>query len=197
MWLLTLGAALGVVSSIVSGLAGALGPAADSAQGETNQSERESLLRRTLLKVIGAAALACVVVPLATAAHAEVPAAHTAAKPKPNSEGNGAGGAATGKHHDSSGSGAQSGSDEAGLATNIVHDVHGGYVASGVGLRNRGSGNIVLGGIPSRATVTKAYLYWNILGGSTPGSNFSVGRIGRTQIRGAFLGQGDSPCWAV
>jgi hypothetical protein len=152
-------------------------------------------LRRTLLKVVGAAALACVVVPLATAAHAEVPAAHTAAKPKPNSEGNGAGGAATGKHHNSSGSGAQSGSDEAGLATNIVHDVHGGYVASGVGLRNRGSGNIVLSGIPARATVTKAYLYWNILGGSTPGSNFSVGRIGRTQIRGAFLGQGDSPCW--
>ena len=33
-------------------------------------------------------------------------------------------------------------------------DVHGGYVAAGVGLRNRGAGTIVLSGIPAGATVS-------------------------------------------
>ena len=128
------------------------------------------------MKVVGAAALACVVVPLTTAAHAEVstsPAGHSAAKPKPTDGTDGAGGVTGSRHKDhGDGSGAQTGVDEAGLATNIVHRVRGGYVASGVGLRNRGSGTIGIRGIPAGATVAKAYLVlvdprWRDTGRST------------------------------
>ncbi|MGB8648086.1 MAG: hypothetical protein WCF84_22815 [Anaerolineae bacterium] len=38
----------------------------------------------------------------------------------------------------------------------------GGYVAKGVGLRSTGSGTIVIAGIPAGATVTHAFLFWNV-----------------------------------
>ena len=74
-------------------------------------------------------------------------------------------------------------------------DVRGGYVASGVGLRNRGSGTITVTGIPAGATVSRAFLVWSILGGSTPGSAFPVGKLNGKAVTGTLAGSGPSPCW--
>ena len=41
-------------------------------------------------------------------------------------------------------------------------DVHGGYVAAGTGLRNRGYGSIHVAGVPLGADVARAYLYWTV-----------------------------------
>lgn len=75
--------------------------------------------------------------------------------------------------------------------------VKGGYVASGVGLRNRGKGTIVISGIPKGATIESAYLYWSILGGAKPGSNFKQGRIRGHAVTGTLIGSGASPCWGT
>lgn len=74
-------------------------------------------------------------------------------------------------------------------------DVRGGYVASGVGLRNRGAGSITVTGIPPGATVARAFLVWSILGGSTPGSNFATGKVNGSTVTGTLAGSGPSPCW--
>src|SRR4051794_5877028 len=56
-------------------------------------------------------------------------------------------------------------------------DVHGGYVAAGTGMRNRGYGSIHLTGVPHGATVVRAYLYWTVTGTSaTPGASFPNGK---------------------
>jgi hypothetical protein len=49
-----------------------------------------------------------------------------------------------------------------------------GYVAAGVGLRNQGSGNIALTGIPAGAQIVQALLYWAILDPSNPGTAMSM-----------------------
>ena len=58
-------------------------------------------------------------------------------------------------------------------------DVNGGYVAAGVGLRNRGAGTITVSGIPSGAVVQSAYLYWSVLGGAAEPATFRSATIGR------------------
>jgi hypothetical protein len=73
-------------------------------------------------------------------------------------------------------------------------DVNGGYVAAGVGLRNRGFGTISLSGVPVGATVTKAYLYWAVLN-STETTALKTGKFKGTTITGTKVGQGASPCW--
>jgi hypothetical protein len=73
--------------------------------------------------------------------------------------------------------------------------VHGGYTASGVGLRNRGAGSIYVSGVPSGAKVVEAYLYWTILG-NRESSSFAAGTFKGLPIRGIKVGQGGSPCWA-
>jgi hypothetical protein len=73
--------------------------------------------------------------------------------------------------------------------------LNGGYVASGVSLRNRGKGTIALGGIPAGATVRAAYLYWNILGNAEAAS-FRRGVFKGAAITGTRVGSGPSPCWS-
>ena len=61
----------------------------------------------------------------------------------------------------------------AGAPTTFANiDVNGGYVAAGVGLRNRGAGTITISGIPSGAVVQAAYLYWSVLGGAAEPATF-------------------------
>lgn len=74
-------------------------------------------------------------------------------------------------------------------------DGRGGYVAAGVGLRNRGAGTITISGIPSGATVNRAFLVWSILGGATPGAAFPNGKLNGTPVTGVQAGSGPSPCW--
>ena len=88
------------------------------------------------------------------------------------------------------------GSAEGAPATFKTYTLKGGYVAAGVGLRNRGSGTIKLTGIPKGAKVKAAYLYWTILGGDTAGSSFKKGRFKGRAITGTTIGSGETPCWA-
>lgn len=74
-------------------------------------------------------------------------------------------------------------------------DVHGGYASAGVGLRNRGSGKIVLSDVPAGATVKSAYLFWSILGGSSEPASFKVGKVRGTTVTGTRIGSGATPCW--
>jgi hypothetical protein len=67
-----------------------------------------------------------------------------------------------------------------------------GYVAAGVGLRNQGSGNVRIGGIPAGSPVAKAFLYWNVLNASEPSAGITLQGTG---IRGTMIGQDEAPCW--
>lgn len=75
-------------------------------------------------------------------------------------------------------------------------DVNGGYTTAGVSLRNRGFGTISLSGIPSGATIVRAYLVWSILG-NAEGANFKNGTFKGVGITGAKVGTGDGLCWSV
>jgi len=78
-------------------------------------------------------------------------------------------------------------------------DVQGDYIAKGVGMRNRGYGKIVLSGIPTGATIERAFLYWAILS-PTELANFRNGTVttaktGPKPISGLQIGSGADPCW--
>jgi hypothetical protein len=67
-----------------------------------------------------------------------------------------------------------------------------GYVAAGVGLRNQGSGQITVAGIPSGANVEKAYLFWANIDTSDPGGAIA---IDGHSLSGTTDGTDASPCW--
>jgi len=91
---------------------------------------------------------------------------------------------------------AAAGSSTAGVPTPAYGvTLRGGYVAAGVGLLNRGQGTINISGIPTGATITRAFLLWSILGGSTPAATFNKGRINGVAITGTNVGSGVTPCW--
>jgi pimeloyl-ACP methyl ester carboxylesterase len=73
-------------------------------------------------------------------------------------------------------------------------EVHGGYVAAGVGMRNRGYGTIVLTGIPTGARTLAAYLYWDILS-SELDSTYEKGVLNGHSITGKLIGTHGDPCW--
>lgn len=72
--------------------------------------------------------------------------------------------------------------------------VRGGYVAAGVGMRNRGYGTIKLTGIPRGAKVYKAYLYWNIVDYYQK-ARHQRGVFAGHRIRGTYIGGDHEPCW--
>jgi hypothetical protein len=80
-------------------------------------------------------------------------------------------------------------------ATFASIDVNGGYVAAGVGLRNRGAGTIAITGIPTGATIQSAYLFWSVLGGAVEPANFKSGKFKGVSITGTKIGSGGTPCW--
>ncbi len=72
--------------------------------------------------------------------------------------------------------------------------IHGNFAAAGVGMRNKGSGTIGIGGIPSGAIVRGAYLYWVVLNPTAPSNTGTFGPAS-TAIAGTLLGTGVDPCW--
>jgi hypothetical protein len=68
----------------------------------------------------------------------------------------------------------------------------GGYVADGVGLRNRGSAALTIAGVPAGSTIVKAYLYWNILNPTNPGGAMTFNGM---SAPGTMFKQGGDPCW--
>ena len=80
------------------------------------------------------------------------------------------------------------------LSRRFVFNLHGGYVAAGVGLRNKGEGAITISGIPTNSTVEKAFLYWDVLD-DVEKPEFKQGRFDGTWIEGTLIGSGEDPCW--
>ncbi len=74
------------------------------------------------------------------------------------------------------------------------YKLKGDYVASGVSLRNRGSGTIKISGIPKGAKVKNAYLFWAVLSPSESAS-LKKGTFAGTAITGTKIGSGAGPCW--
>ena len=74
--------------------------------------------------------------------------------------------------------------------------LHGGYVAHGVGMRNLGYGSIRISDVPPGATVSKAYLYWAVIGPKVnPGYYYYKGKFDGHAITGALIGSSATPCW--
>ena len=72
--------------------------------------------------------------------------------------------------------------------------LHGGYRASGVGMRNLGYGSLQAPDLPPKSTVYKAYLIWSIIGpNSTPASTFAKGKFNGHSITGALVGRDIAP----
>lgn len=73
-------------------------------------------------------------------------------------------------------------------------NVRGGYVSSGVAMRNRGFGTISVSGILSGSSIRAAYLFWAVLGNAAAPS-FSQGAINGQPIAGLLVGISADPCW--
>ncbi len=74
--------------------------------------------------------------------------------------------------------------------------IKGGYTARGVGMRNTGSGKIVINDIPTGSSVYAAFLYWAIIGPSSmTGFNYGRGYINNAPITGTRVASSQSPCW--
>lgn len=74
----------------------------------------------------------------------------------------------------------------------------GGYVSSGVGMRNRGWGTILIQDIPIGSTVTKAYLFWSVIsppGVTTAPASYANGKFNGNSITGTLMGSATQPCW--
>jgi len=90
--------------------------------------------------------------------------------------------------------------EAAGLSRFRSFVLHGGYIARGVAMRNRGYGTIRitegpgLNQIPKGATVYRAYLYWNLIARRSRASH-TRGKINGHAIRGARIGTTTQPCW--
>ena len=72
--------------------------------------------------------------------------------------------------------------------------LHGGYVAAGTAMRNRGFGIISVSGIPKGSSVRAAYLYWDILA-DLEAPSFAQGQIDGNLITGTLVGVHFDPCW--
>ena len=87
-----------------------------------------------------------------------------------------------------------SGGDAEGLTSFYTVSIRGGYVAAGVGLRNTGSGTIKITGIPTGASVYKAFLYWNIVDEQQKLRHKRLVFKG-TNILGEYVGGDHQTCW--
>lgn len=75
-----------------------------------------------------------------------------------------------------------------------AYDVFGGYVAAGIGMRNRGYGTINLSGIPDGGRIIAAYLYWDVLA-SALDDRYAEGVFNGQTITGKLIGMHGDPCW--
>lgn len=94
--------------------------------------------------------------------------------------------------------GIQEGSETEVLAYLYDKRINGGYTASGVGMRNRGWGTILIKDIPKGSTVDRAYLYWSVIGPTGAGRiprSYAQGKINGVSINGTYLGFAPSLCW--
>ncbi len=70
----------------------------------------------------------------------------------------------------------------------------GDYVAAGVGLRGNTSGNIIISGVPSGASIVRAFLYWGMLDNGEDASLHQL-TLNGTPVNGSLIGSGPDTCW--
>jgi hypothetical protein len=75
-----------------------------------------------------------------------------------------------------------------------VFTLNGGVTAAGVGLRGVGSGDIILTGVPSGATIYQAYLYWATLGFA---NTYTLPTLDGQGAAGQLIGTTGDTCWGV
>ena len=80
------------------------------------------------------------------------------------------------------------------LSQFINQTIVGDVTASGVGLRGRNTGTIVLDGIPSGARVVQSYLYWATLGNS---GSYTRPALNGTVLTGQLIGVSADTCWGA
>lgn len=72
----------------------------------------------------------------------------------------------------------------------------GGCTAKGIGMRNRGFGDIDLTGeIPPGSTIEKAFLYWAVMFNTDQPEN-PTGKINDNLITGTLIASPQGPCWS-
>jgi lysophospholipase L1-like esterase len=74
--------------------------------------------------------------------------------------------------------------------------LNGDYTAAGIGMRNQGSGEIKITGVPDGATVKSATLLWDVLADQAS-ATFAQGTVDGSPITGTSWASGSSPCWPV
>ena len=72
--------------------------------------------------------------------------------------------------------------------------LHGDVVAHGVGLTSVGQGTIEMSGIPGKATVAHAFLYWATLGNS---AQYTSPTLNGRAVNGELTGVSADTCWGV
>jgi hypothetical protein len=72
--------------------------------------------------------------------------------------------------------------------------VKGDYVAGGIGMRNIGSGTIIVS-LPQNSTIVKAFLYWAVIRTVANGQSPNTGNYRGQPISGTLIGSSGSPCW--
>jgi hypothetical protein len=73
-------------------------------------------------------------------------------------------------------------------------DLNGDVVAAGAGLRGIGTGDIALSGIPSGASVIKAFLYWATIGTA---NTYTSPTLEGTSVDGELIGTSGDTCWGA
>lgn len=72
--------------------------------------------------------------------------------------------------------------------------LRGDYVAAGVGMRNLGSGQIVID-LPPGSTIVRAWLYWSIIREAAAGPAPATGKLNAQDITGTLIATTGSPGW--
>jgi hypothetical protein len=78
------------------------------------------------------------------------------------------------------------------LSLSYLVSLEGDAVVAGVGLRGRGTGDIVVSGIPDGASVSKAFLYWATIGTL---NTFTSPTLDGQPVSGKLVGSSGDTCW--
>lgn len=80
------------------------------------------------------------------------------------------------------------------LTQSALLTLRGDYVAAGVGMRNLGSGQIVID-LPPGSTIVRAWLYWSIIRQTVAGPAPATAKLNGQDITGTLIATTGSPGW--
>jgi hypothetical protein len=80
------------------------------------------------------------------------------------------------------------------LAAFYNQSLYGDATVTGVGLRGRGQGNLVVSGVPNGANVYQSFLYWATIGSS---SQYVSPQLNGSVVTGEVIGASADTCWGA